>query len=209
MRSATATPSSSALCASIGPRTTSPTAQTLGADVRHWSSTWTKPRSSRATPAASGFRPEVLGTRPIETISLSTASVCAAPLASVYSTATPFLSVFTAPIFTPSWIASPCLVKIFWASLAICSSAAPRNPGSASRMVTCAPRRRQTEPISRPMTPAPITPSRAGAAPIDSAPSLLRICFSSKATPGSARALDPVATITWRAVSRSSLTCTW
>ncbi len=39
MRSATATPSSSALCASIGPRTTSPTAQTLGRLVRHSSST--------------------------------------------------------------------------------------------------------------------------------------------------------------------------
>ncbi len=34
MRSATATPSSSALCASIGPRTTSPIAQTPGRLVR-------------------------------------------------------------------------------------------------------------------------------------------------------------------------------
>ena len=45
VRSATATPSSSALCASIGPRTTSPIAHTLGKLVRHWSSTTMAPRS--------------------------------------------------------------------------------------------------------------------------------------------------------------------
>ena len=50
MRSATATPSSSALCASIGPRTTSPIAQTFGRFVRHSSSTSMKPRSSSSTP---------------------------------------------------------------------------------------------------------------------------------------------------------------
>src|SRR5918911_94299 len=54
MRCATATPSSSALCASIGPRTTSPIAQTFGRFVRHSPSTATKPRSSslRPTPVA-------------------------------------------------------------------------------------------------------------------------------------------------------------
>src|SRR5204863_443154 len=43
MRSATATPSSSALCASIGPRTTSPIAQTFGRLVLQSSSTTTAP----------------------------------------------------------------------------------------------------------------------------------------------------------------------
>ena len=84
MRSATATPSSSALCASIGPRTTSPIAQTFGRLVRHSSSTATKPRSSSFRPTASAFRPTVFGTRPIETISLSTRRASApSPLASV------------------------------------------------------------------------------------------------------------------------------
>ena len=44
MRSATMMPSSLPLCASMGPRTTSPTAQTFGAPVRQCSSTWMKPR---------------------------------------------------------------------------------------------------------------------------------------------------------------------
>ena len=57
MRSATATPSSSALCASIGPRTTSPIAQTFGRLVRHSSSTATKPRSSSLQPDGLGVEP--------------------------------------------------------------------------------------------------------------------------------------------------------
>ena len=52
-----ATPSSSALCASIGPRTTSPIAQTFGRLVRQSSSTSTKPRSSSLRPTASRVQP--------------------------------------------------------------------------------------------------------------------------------------------------------
>ena len=44
------TPSSLPLCASIGPRTQSPTAQTPSAPVRHSWSTLMKPRSSSSTP---------------------------------------------------------------------------------------------------------------------------------------------------------------
>jgi hypothetical protein len=85
MRSATATPSSSALCASIGPRTTSPIAHTLGKLVRHSSSTTMAPRSSSFEPDRFGVRPVVFGTRPIETMSLSTSAIFASPLASVYA----------------------------------------------------------------------------------------------------------------------------
>src|SRR5438445_469986 len=88
MRSATATPSSSALCASMGPRTTSPIAQTLGRFVRQCSSTATKPRSS-LRPTASAFKPSVLAMRPIETMSRSKIALCALPSASVYSTLAP------------------------------------------------------------------------------------------------------------------------
>src|SRR6266496_505256 len=140
MRSATAAPSSSALWASIGPRTTSPIAHTLGRFVRQFSSTAIKPRSSSLSPTPSALRPLVLGTRPMETMSLSKAALCALPCASVYSTATSFFA-FTPVILTPSSILSPCLVKIFQASFAICSSAAPRKAGSASRIVTSEPRR--------------------------------------------------------------------
>src|SRR5258708_15639308 len=116
MRSATATPSSSALWASIGPRTTSPIAHTLGRFVRQFSSTAIKPRSSlRPTPSA--LRPSVLARRPIETMSRSKTALCALPSAPVYSTVTSFFA-FTPVIFTPSSIFRPCFVKIFQASLA-------------------------------------------------------------------------------------------
>ena len=46
------------------------------------------------------------------------------------------------------------------------ASAVPRNSGSASRIVTSAPRRFQTLPSSRPITPAPITPRRLGTSSI-------------------------------------------
>ncbi|MNT99597.1 hypothetical protein D3C72_2424830 [compost metagenome] len=73
-----------------------------------------------------------------------------------------------------------------------------------SSTVTSVPRRRQTEPISRPITPAPIKPSFLGVAPRRSAPSFDRILSSSNGTPGSARALEPVATMTCLPVMDSS-----
>jgi hypothetical protein len=84
--------------------------------------------------------------------------------------------------------------------LAICSSTAPRKVGRPSSTVTLAPRRRHTEPISRPITPAPITPSLAGTASMASAPVFDRMIFSSNGAPGSSRAFEPVATITFLAV---------
>ncbi|MNC89795.1 hypothetical protein D3C83_57840 [compost metagenome] len=87
-------------------------------------------------------------------------------------------------------------MKIFHASFATAASHAPRKAGSASRMVTSAPRRRQTLPSSRPITPAPITPRRLGVAPKASAPSLSHTSSLSTASPGRWRALEPVATIT-------------
>ena len=56
----------------------------------------------------------------------------------------------------------------------------PRRPrrgrlGSASSIVTSAPSRRHTEPISRPMTPEPTTPSVLGTPAMRSAPSLDRM----------------------------------
>ena len=203
MRSATATPSSSALCASMGPRTASPTAHTPGRLVLQSPSTTIAPRSSSFRPTASAFSPVVLGVRPIDTISLSTSSVCAWPLASVYATLTlldlAFLETLIAPTCTPSAILRPCLSNARLASLAICSSAAPRNVGRPSKMVTSVPSRRHTDPISRPITPAPITPSFFGVSAMRSAPALDRMVSSSNGTPGRARGLEPVAMMTWGA----------
>ena len=142
----------------------------------------------------------VFGTRPMETMSLSNTAVAALPSAVVYSTLTSFLPVLIVPTFTPRLIFKPCFVKSFNASFATCSSTAPRNAGRPSSTVTSAPRRRQTDPISRPITPAPITPNFFGTSPMRSAPSFDRTNCSSNAAPGSARAVEPVATMTCFAV---------
>src|SRR3569833_2603350 len=67
MCSTTITPSTEALCASIGPRTTSPIAYTFDKAVRQHSSTTIKPCSSNARPTPSALRSAVLGTRPVTT----------------------------------------------------------------------------------------------------------------------------------------------
>jgi len=95
------------------------------------------------------------------------------------------------------------LPKAFQASFATASSAAPRNFGSASRIVTSAPSRRHTLPSSSPITPAPITPKRFGTAGKASAPSLSQIVSLSTFTPGRWRAFEPVATMTYFAWTSS------
>src|ERR1700677_3253801 len=57
IHSATAAPSSSALCASIGPATASPMAHIQRTSVRSCASTFTRPFASSATPAFSSPRP--------------------------------------------------------------------------------------------------------------------------------------------------------
>ena len=159
-----------------------------------------KPRSSSCRPTLSAPRPFVFGVRPIEMISLSNTAFCASPLASTNSTVTSFLPGVIAPILQPRLIFKPCLMNSFDASLAICSSTAPRKTGRPSSTVTSEPRRRQTLPISRPITPAPMTPSLAGTASMVSAPVFDRISFSSNGAPGNSRAFEPVAMTTCLAV---------
>ena len=60
-------------------------------------------------------------------------------------------------------------------------------------MVTSDPKRRHTLPISKPITPAPISPNFLGTASIASAPVFDNINFSSKAAPGNSRGFEPVA----------------
>ena len=139
----------------------------------------------------------MLGTRPMDTISLSHSSFFAEPSAAVYSTVTSFLPFFTDWILMPSSMSSPCaLVKILQASAAMDSSAAPRKAGSASMIRTLDPSRRHTLPSSRPITPAPITPSLGGIASKDNAPSLSHTRTLSTGRSGRCRAFEPVATMT-------------
>ena len=174
----------------MGPRTTSPMAQMLGTVLRQLSSTGMKPRSSTDRPTDSRPRPSVLGTRPIETIRRSDSMLCSLPLASWYWTVTlpplPPLpgATLTLPIFTPNSNFRPCFLKSFSASLLTAASQAPRKDGAISSTVTSAPRRRQTEPSSRPITPAPMTVSFFGTLSKARAPSLSHTSTLSTGTLG-------------------------
>ena len=79
----------------------------------------------------------------------------------------------------------PC----FWKKRWLCFATSPSIPGRMrsrnSTTVTSEPRRRQTEPISRPMMPAPTTSSRFGTLFSSSAPVEVTTRCSSIATPGS------------------------
>ena len=195
------TPSSLPLCASIGPRTASPTAQTLPAPVRHSSSTSMKPRSSSRTPVPSPSRPSVWGRRPIATTTLSTVTACS-PLASVYFSVTSPLLATSAPLtLAPRRTSRPCFLKCRSASLATAWSAIQRNCSIASSTTTSAPSRRQTLPSSRPITPAPITPRRFGTASNSSAPQESTTCRPSNGTLRSGNGCDPEASTTCFAVS--------
>ncbi len=92
-------------------------------------------------------------------------------------------------------MSSPCLRKIFSASFATCSSTGIRKSGSASIITTSAPRRAHTLPSSRPMTPAPTTPSRCGTSVNSSAPVESTIS-SPNGAGGISIGTEPVARIT-------------
>ena len=83
----------------------------------------------------------------------------------------------------------PCLVSERWKALAISASTPGMMRSRNSTTVTSAPRRRQTEPSSSPMMPAPITTSVLGTSGSDSAPVESTMRFWSTVTPGSARGL--------------------
>ena len=74
-------------------------------------------------------------------------------------------------------------------------------------MTTSAPSRRQTLPSSRPMTPAPMTPSRLGTASNSSAPQESMICWRSKGRDLSSMGAEPLASTTWRGASCAAPSC--
>ncbi len=95
----------------------------------------------------------------------------------------------------PSRISSPCFCSVFIASLASCLSTVGRNSSIASRITTSEPRRRQTLPSSKPITPAPMIPSVRGAWLNSSAPVESKMRSLSTAATGIVAGTDPVAMI--------------
>ncbi len=99
----------------------------------------------------------------------------------------------TAPFFsTPTTLLAslnfmPCRSSRRWNCFAISLSMPGTMRSRNSTTVTSDPSRRHTEPSSSPITPAPITSSRFGAAGNDSAPVDDTICRSSISTPGQRR----------------------
>ena len=104
----------------------------------------------------------------------------------------------------PRRISRPCFINILFASSAICLSIIARKSSSASSKTTSDPRRPQTEPSSRPITPAPIIPKRFGTESISSAPVESKIKSLSTSATGISMGLDPAAKITLFAVTSVS-----
>lgn len=87
----------------------------------------------------------------------------------------------------------PCFLKMRSRLVDISLSIGPPMPSMNSTTVTSVPRRRQTEPISRPITPPPTTTSDLGTALSSRAPVEVTMVVSSTGTPGSFAGSEPVA----------------
>mmetsp|Transcript_16412 Transcript_16412/g.62243 ORF Transcript_16412/g.62243 Transcript_16412/m.62243 type:complete len:229 (-) Transcript_16412:427-1113(-) len=196
MVSTAATPSSSALCASMGPSMTSPMAHTPGTLVRSSWSTGMRPRRSVSMPTFSRPRPWVKGRRPVATRTTSVSmTLCSPPAAGSTVRRTPSSVTSEETTLVPMRKVMPCfsrlLRKALESSLSRDGTARSRN----STTSTSAPRRRQTEPISRPITPAPMTTIFLGTEGSMRAPvlSTMRCLSLSTGTGGSGVGSDPVA----------------
>mmetsp|Transcript_21416 Transcript_21416/g.50785 ORF Transcript_21416/g.50785 Transcript_21416/m.50785 type:complete len:225 (+) Transcript_21416:572-1246(+) len=190
-----AMPSSSALCASMAPRTTSPMAKMPGTLVVKWSSTSTMPRAPTLMPTFSRPSPSVKGTRPVASSTMSASIVTASPplTGSTVSVAPP-AGLSAAPMTLVDILNfMPCFLSTLWKVVAISESRPGVMWSRNSTTVTSVPSRRQTEPISRPMTPAPMTIIFLGISFRSSAPVEVVMIFSSTGTPGSEAGTEPVA----------------
>ena len=96
----------------------------------------------------------------------------------------------------PSFISKPWpLVNVRSASRASCLSTGARNVSLASKTVTLEPKRFQTLPNSKPITPAPITPNFLGTSLIFKAPALSTISSLSTSATGIEIGSEPTARI--------------
>mmetsp|Transcript_19775 Transcript_19775/g.75826 ORF Transcript_19775/g.75826 Transcript_19775/m.75826 type:complete len:202 (+) Transcript_19775:654-1259(+) len=99
----------------------------------------------------------------------------------------------------------PCFSRIFLNSLAMSPSAPAQIASWNSTTVTSAPRRRQTEPISSPMTPPPMTAMRLGTSWRSRAPVEETTCCSSISMPGRLMTSLPVAMMMFLVLMTCSL----
>ena len=95
--------------------------------------------------------------------------------------------------FDDSLNVMPCLARMRWNCLPTSASMPGRMRSRNSTTVTCAPRRRHTEPSSSPITPAPTTSSFFGTFSSASAPVDDTMRFSSISMPFSRATSEPVA----------------
>mmetsp|Transcript_8134 Transcript_8134/g.20721 ORF Transcript_8134/g.20721 Transcript_8134/m.20721 type:complete len:280 (+) Transcript_8134:513-1352(+) len=196
MVSTAAMPSSSALCASMGPLMQSPMAQIEGTWVRKCSSTSTRPCLSSARPMSSSPRPLVNGRRPVATSTTSVSMVSASPpeagsmvtLTPLSETSVPVTLVFILKL-------RPCFLRTRSKPLMSSLSMPGQSESMNSTTVTSAPRRLQTEAISRPITPPPTTTMLLGTLSRSSTPveSTMRRLSLSTGQGGSGVGSDPVA----------------
>ena len=108
----------------------------------------------------------------------------------------------------------PCLVRPRWKAVATSASMPAPTASRYSITVTSAPRRRQTEPSSSPITPAPMTISRFGTDGSDRAPVESTIRPATKSTPGRGVGSEPVAMMMFLAATTvldpsAAVTSTW
>ena len=150
-------------------------------------------------PQPSASSASLYARRPTQTISLSKVSVLVSPLTSVVTTTSPFTTSALVTLVSTR-MSKPCFLSSLAASFEMSLSATARNSGMASYTTTSEPRRRHTEPSSRPMTPAPITPRRFGASLNSSAPVESTMCSPSVLATGISIGTEPAARITYLAV---------
>ena len=132
-------PSSEPLWASIGPRTTSPMAQTFNAVVRHSSSTSMKPLARRVR-RRRGDREDCRSFRPAahRNDHLVYRDLVTAVFVFVFQDDARTPSTSVSRTIAPRRISRPCFLNCRWASSrAIWPSAMNRNRSIASRIVTC------------------------------------------------------------------------
>mmetsp|Transcript_7163 Transcript_7163/g.24624 ORF Transcript_7163/g.24624 Transcript_7163/m.24624 type:complete len:266 (+) Transcript_7163:505-1302(+) len=204
MCSTHAMPSSSALCASMGPGMTSPMAWMEGTLVWNLSLTKTRPRSI-SIPRSSRPRPSVKGLLPIATRTTS-ASMCSCSPPSAGSTVslTPSASATALVTLDLSLILIPCFFMTRSKFLRTSWSIAGTIFGKNSMTSTSAPSLDHTDPSSSPMMPPPMTTIFLGTSLSAMAPVDDTILSSSIWTPGSGVTSLPVASTTFLATTFSS-----
>mmetsp|Transcript_16341 Transcript_16341/g.46920 ORF Transcript_16341/g.46920 Transcript_16341/m.46920 type:complete len:222 (-) Transcript_16341:499-1164(-) len=157
-------------------------------------------------PRASSPSPSVYGLRPVATRTTSYLASFSLPpaLASVLTT-TPSSSTLLSITLVLSWNLNPCFLSVVWNFLVTSTSIEGQRRSMNSMTVTSVPRRDQTLPISRPMTPPPTTAMVLGMEAISRAPveSTILPAALSTGTGGRGVTSDPVARTTFLVSSDS------